>query len=256
MIYFYNVGLWVILFSVVVQNMSESIMTFKRVEKKYLLSQEKYNALWELMSAHLMPDKFHHSTVCSIYYDNENYSLIRQSLEKPVFKEKLRVRSYNTPSPDGEVFIELKKKFKGVVYKRRVAMPCAQASDYLAGRIPPPLNDVTMNEIDWFIKENKVLPKVFIGCDRYAYVALDNPELRITFDKELRWREDRLDLTLGSDGELLTAPGDVLMEIKIPGAAPMWLARMLSDLEVFPTSFSKYGTAFSKHILLNYFTME
>lgn len=236
--------------------MNEAKLTFKRVEKKYLLTQDKYEALWERINGKLTPDEFHHSTVCSIYYDNDNYSLIRQSLEKPVFKAKLRVRSYNTPTADSEVFIELKKKYKGTVYKRRVSMPCSKAAEYLAGKIPPPGDSVTIKEIDWFIRENDLSPKVFIACDRYAYVAVDNPELRITFDKELRHREDRLDLTLGSDGKLLTAPGDVLMEIKIPGAAPMWLARTLSELSIFPTSFSKYGTAFTSHILSDYFIME
>ena len=108
-------------------------------------------------------------------------------------------------------------------------------------------------ELDWFLHENPVKPKAFIACDRTAWVAKDDPELRITFDENLRWRERDLDLTLGSAGEDLTAPGCVLMEIKIPGTAPMWLARLLSELSLFPTGFSKYGTCYRDHILGEYF---
>ena len=124
---------------------------------------------------------------------------------------------------------------------------------YLAGKADPPESSQMTREIDWFLHENDVKPKAFIACDRYAWVDRENAELRITFDENLRWRTDRLDLTLGADGESLTGPGAVLMEIKIPGTAPLWLARLLSDQRVFPTSFSKYGTCYKNHILSEYF---
>ena len=151
------------------------------------------------------------------------------------------------------MFIELKKKYKGMVYKRRLAMDAKTAAAYLAGEARPPESSQMTKEIDWFLRQNRVGPKAFIACDRTAWVAKDDPELRITFDENLRWRETELDLTRGSAGERLTEPGCVLMEIKIPGTAPLWLARLLSEQALFPASFSKYGTCYRNHILGEYF---
>ena len=233
--------------------MGETQLTFKRYEKKYLLSRERYEKLFRALEDHIRPDLYFHSVVCSLYYDTDDYALIRHSIEAPVYKEKLRLRSYGVPAPEDTVFVELKKKFKGMVYKRRLAMSARDASAYLAGEGPPGECSQMTRELDWFLRENKVSPKAFIACDRYAWVAKEDSELRITFDEDLRWRERDLDLTLGSAGEPLTAPGNVLMEIKIPGTAPLWLAHMLSELSVFPTSFSKYGTCYKDHILGEYF---
>jgi len=232
--------------------MGATKLTFKRYEKKYLLSAEQYEALWQRLESYIEPDEFFSSTVCSIYYDDDSYSLIRHSIDKPVYKEKLRLRSYNVPTADGEVFVELKKKFKGIVYKRRVRMTASEAESYLAGHIPAPKDTQMFREIDWFMKMNKPTPKVLIACDREAYRSKEDHDLRITFDRDIRWRNTELSLTDGSHGELLTEPGQVLMEIKIPGAAPLWLAAMLSELEIFPKSFSKYGTCYKNHILEQY----
>ncbi len=233
--------------------MQETILTFKRYEKKYLLSARKFELLWERLREHLVPDLFHRSTVCSIYYDSDDFSLIRHSLEKPVYKEKLRLRSYNVPGPDGEVFVELKKKYKGVVYKRRVRMSAVEAERYLAGQSRPPEEGQILLEIDFFLQTHEVSPKAFIACEREAWVDREEPELRITFDRNLRWRDTDLHLTAGSGGEPLLPDGEVLMEIKIPGAAPLWLAHLLSELEIFPTSFSKYGTCYRQDLLEKYF---
>lgn len=233
--------------------MGDTKLVFKRYEKKYLLSRGQYETLFRELQDHIVPDAYHRSTVCSIYYDTDDYELIRRSIEAPVYKEKLRLRSYGVPGDDGTVFIELKKKYKGMVYKRRVPMGAKAAAAYLAGEAAPTESSQMTREIDWFLHENDVKPKAFIACDRYAWVDRENPELRITFDENLRWRTDRLDLRLGADGESLTEPGAVLMEIKIPGTAPLWLARLLSDQRVFPTGFSKYGTCYKNHILSEYF---
>ena len=233
--------------------MGDTKLVFKRYEKKYLLSARKFELLWERLREHLVPDLFHRSTVCSIYYDSDDFSLIRHSLEKPVYKEKLRLRSYNVPGPDGEVFVELKKKYKGVVYKRRVRMSAVEAERYLAGQSRPPEDGQILREIDFFLQTHEVSPKAFIACEREAWVDREEPELRITFDRNLRWRDTDLHLSSGSGGEPLLPDGEVLMEIKIPGAAPLWLAHLLSELEIFPTSFSKYGTCYRQDLLEKFF---
>jgi len=227
----------------------DTVLSFKRYEKKYILSQEQYEAFMDVASEHLVPDAYFESLVCSIYYDSDSFELIRNSIEAPVYKEKLRVRSYGVPSCEGTVFVELKKKYKGVVYKRRVETTARQAEDWLSGDAPAPVDSQITREIDWFLKMNNVKPQVFIGCDRTSWLDRDNAELRITFDRNLRWRDKDLRLPSGDQGEILLEDGQVLMEIKIPGSAPLWLARLLSDREIFPTTYSKYGTCYKKELL-------
>lgn len=230
--------------------MGETKLTFKRYEKKYLLSAERYARLMERLLPYLEPDEYHQSRICSLYYDRDDFRLIRHSIDGPVYKEKLRVRSYNRePGVDGPVFVELKKKYKGIVYKRRVAMRGSEAEAWLSGKAPAPEDSQMIREIEWFMRENRPSPKVMITCDRLSWRAKDDPELRITFDEHIRWREDRLHMDAGSEGELLLPGGQVLMEIKIPEAAPLWLAHLLSELELFPTSFSKYGTCYKQNLL-------
>ena len=233
--------------------MGETKLSFKRYEKKYLLSRAQYEKLFDALHEHIVPDEYFKSSVCSLYYDTDDYSLIRHSIEAPVYKEKLRLRSYGVPKAEDEIFIELKKKYKGMVYKRRLTMRADEAAAYLAGKAPPPEQTQLTRELDWFLRQNAVKPRVLIACDRTAWVAKDDPELRITFDENLRWRDTDLNLCLGSAGESLTEPGMVLMELKIPGAVPLWLAHLLSELSLFPTGFSKYGTCYKDHILKEYF---
>lgn len=229
--------------------MGDTKLTFKRYEKKYMLTPEKYGMILARIGEYIEPDEYPESTVCSVYYDGGDYHLIRRSIDGPIYKEKLRLRSYGVPDPEDGVFLELKKKFKGVVYKRRALMPAAVAEAYLAGKTAAPENSQILREIDWFLRENLPAPKVFIASDRSSYRGREDGELRITFDENIRWRGEELSLTAGSHGQPLLSDGGVLMEVKLPGAAPMWLARALSELEIFPGSFSKYGTCYTRNVL-------
>jgi len=231
--------------------MGETKLSFKRYEKKYLLPAEVFPRLLERLTPCIEPDEYPRNTVCSVYYDWEDYRLIRHSLDAPVYKEKLRLRAYDPAESGGEVFVELKKKYKGVVYKRRLAMREKQAEDWLAGG-PMPEDSQIARELQWFLRENRLAPKAFIACDRSSWRARENAELRITFDERIRWRERELHLSAGSWGELLLPGGEVLMELKLPGAAPLWLARMLSELKLYPTGFSKYGVCYQDHVLQDY----
>lgn len=223
--------------------------SFKRVEKKYILDPTQYNALLDGMVPYMKADEYGRYTICNIYYDTDDFQLIRASLEKPVYKEKLRLRSYGTPTDDKQVFVEIKKKFDHVVYKRRTVMACAEAVNYLAGDAAAPKDDQICHEIDWFLKTYQPKPQVFIAYDRVALAGIENEELRVTFDTNLRWRDHDLDLRKGDHGELILPQDRILMEIKIPGTAPMWLSHLLSEVGVFPTSFSKYGTCYKENLL-------
>ena len=223
--------------------------SFQRFEKKYLLTPTQYTALLDGMSPYLQPDEYGRYTICNVYYDTDNYQLIRTSLEKPIYKEKLRLRSYGVPGEADNVFVELKKKFHGVVYKRRVVMEASEAVDYLSGAARPHQEGQICHEIDWFLNSYHPVPKVFIAYDREALAGRDDSELRVTFDTNLRWRGSELDLRCGDYGERFLPEDQILMEIKIPGAAPVWLGRLLSETGVFPTSFSKYGTCYRKNLM-------
>lgn len=224
-------------------------LSFQRYEKKYLLTVGQYEKLFRRMEEHIEPDFYFSSTVCSLYYDTDDYSFIRNSIEKPVYKEKLRLRSYNVPGENDPVFVEIKKKFLGIVYKRRVAMPASKAAAWLNEGVHPDEDSQIIREIDWILKSNTLKPKVFTACERTAYVGRVEKSLRITFDKNIRMRSHDLDLRLGSAGETIPPEGGVLMEIKSPYAAPLWLAGLLAEEAVFPTSFSKSGIGYKTYLI-------
>ncbi|HML49005.1 MAG TPA: polyphosphate polymerase domain-containing protein [Clostridia bacterium] len=220
---------------------------FRRIEKKYLLTPAQHEALVQRLRTEMEPDPYGRHTIQNVYWDTDNYALLRASLEKPVYKEKLRVRSYGVPKAGDKVFIELKKKYKGVVYKRRDSMTLSQANAYLSGGTPPRASQI-LREIDQFRLQYDVGPRVFIAYERTAFLGRALPDLRVTFDEDIRWRADRLDLSQGSRGEILLPPGQILMEIKIPEAMPLWMSRALSELSIFPTSFSKVGFCYEQHL--------
>lgn len=222
---------------------------FSRYEKKYMLTSGQLAAMLRGMADHMVEDAYGRYTICNVYYDTDDYQLIRTSLEKPVYKEKLRVRSYGVPGDGDSVFVELKKKFDGVVYKRRVVLDADCAVRYVNDGVVPAQENQICHEIDWFMQSYQPTPKVFIAYDRSAFAGKEDPELRITFDTNLRWRDTELDLRAGDHGALFLPEGKTLMEIKIPGTAPVWLAHLLSEIGAFPTSFSKYGSCYKQHLI-------
>lgn len=217
---------------------------FERTEKKYILTLSQRRRLLEVISRYIKPDEYGESTVCSLYFDTDDSRLIRHSMEKPVYKEKLRLRSYSTPKRDSNVFLELKKKYNGVVYKRRQTLKYTQAMDYIREGIMPNDSQI-MREIDWAMQYYPgIAPKMFIAYDRTAFYSKTDHELRITFDRNVRFRTDNLDLAKGHYGERILDANLCIMEIKALSAMPLWLTQALSDLKIFPGSFSKYGTAY------------
>lgn len=220
-------------------------LEFMRREKKYLLTEKSYQLLQSSLLSRFEAESYSGETVCSIYYDTSDHLLIRLSLEHPVYKEKFRVRWYGSTPHNGIVYAEIKKKYRGVVYKRRI--PSDPASVRLlehTGHIPVEAQSAASREMEWLFKRYPLRPAVMIAYEREAWHCRDHPSLRITFDRNLRARDHSLDLEKGDEGILFMQPGSVLMEIKFPGASPLWLARILSQCQVFPTRFSKYGTWF------------
>ena len=224
----------------------EASYTFKRIEKKYLLTESQYEALFQRIGSHLRPDEFGRSTVLSLYLDTPDHRIIRNSIEAVDYKEKLRLRSYGTAAADSRVFLELKKKFGGVVYKRRASMTLAEAERYLRTGVKP-FESQIMSEIDWAMKlYGRPQGAMLIACEREAWFDEEHPDLRLTFDRNIRSRENELRLDKGSAGVNLLPKDTVLLEIKTAGAMPLWLAQALDEEGILPGSFSKYGTAYTR----------
>lgn len=221
---------------------------FKRYEKKYLLSAGQEEQLLERLKGYMALDKYGETTICNIYFDTPDFDLIRQSIEAPLYKEKLRLRSYGVPeNPEHKVFVEIKKKFKGIVYKRREQLRLKEAEDYLYRGIHPEKDSQILREIDWFLKTNPVKPQVYLSYDRRAFAGIEDPELRLTIDRNIRCRRTGLNLIEGSAGETLLPDKTFLMEIKIADAMPLWMSDILSELKIYPVSISKYGRYYQTH---------
>lgn len=224
---------------------------FQRYELKYLVTNDQREIIMKEMSDRMKGDQYGKSTICNIYFDLPNYYLIRKSLEKPAYKEKLRVRSYGTANSASTVFVELKKKYKDVVYKRRISLPEREAMYYLCSDATGGLPGQIGREIDYFrgFYEN-LQPRVFLSYDREAFYAKDDDSFRVTFDENIMWRDYDLSLTKGAYGKQILEPNQSLMEIKVGSAMPLWMVSILTKNQIYKTSFSKYGRAY-QDILLN-----
>ena len=219
-------------------------MIFKRYEIKYMLTHKQKQELCRLMENEMIADQHGKSTVQSLYFDTPDYLLIRRSLDKPYYKEKLRLRSYGVANEDSSVFIELKKKYDSVVYKRRIGMTEQEANAYLLQHKPIADSQIA-HEIDYCMKYyHDLTPKVLLSYEREAFYHKTDRNLRITFDENILWRDYDVDLKTGIYGTPILHDDQVLMEVKTAGAMPLWLVKFLSTNRIYKTSFSKYGTAY------------
>lgn len=224
-------------------NMSD-ITVFKRFEKKYFMTEAQKEEFLKRTADYMKADAYGMTTIMNIYFDNRDYDLIRSSIEAPVYKEKLRLRSYGIPAKEDKVFTEIKKKYDGIVYKRRAVMNLSEAEGFLYHRIKPSEDSQIIREIEYFLKFYNPEPKLFIAYDRTAYVGNEDPSFRATIDKDIRYRENDLYLEDGDSGKRVFEDRRYLLEIKVPGAFPLWMASILNDLQIYPVSFSKYGAIY------------
>lgn len=219
---------------------------FERMEYKYKITREQQKKLLEMFPSTVMPDSYGLSEIFNLYYDTEDYRIIRSSIEKPVYKEKLRVRSYGRVDDNDLVFVELKKKYDGIVYKRRIEKTYGETLEYLKDSANTDSSQIG-REIGYFLDFYQNLkPMMFIGYERIAYFDKNDNDFRVTFDQKIRYRQDKLTLSEDNTGTDLLEADEVLMEIKIMGAMPLWLAEALSQLKIYKASFSKYGNAYKQ----------
>lgn len=233
-----------------------AIEVFNRHEHKYMLDKKTFQKVIKVMDEHMVIDSHNVNhkpyTIANLYFDTPDDYLIRTSLSKPEYKEKLRLRAYGIPNEDSKVFLEIKKKFKGVVNKRRTTLKLNEAYDFIKTGILPQTKDYmniqVLHEIEYFLKIYNISPKLYLAYDRIAYFEKNNKDLRISFDMNIRSRRCDLRLENGDFGDLLLGGDIYLMEIKTSLAKPLWLTHMLADLEIKRKSFSKYGTEYKTMI--------
>ena len=233
-----------------------SIEVFNRYEKKYRIKQDVYIELRKRLDAYMEADK--HSkqggfyTICNIYYDTDQNDLIRTSIEGKVYKEKLRLRSYGVVTSNSNVYLEIKKKYNKRVNKRRTTLKLAEAYEYVRTKQKPEANTYigrqVLSEIDYFLHRMDLKPRVFLAYDRCALFGKEDKNFRVTFDRNIITRRYDVGLEYGVYGEKLLEDDEWIMEVKIDKSMPLWMTKILSELHIYPTSFSKYGTEYKKFL--------
>lgn len=221
---------------------------FERSEKKYLLDRKTLTAFMDRIKSHIAPSEYCNSKIRNIYFDTDDDFLVRSSNEKPVYKEKLRMRCYGVPDEKSRVFLEIKRKVDGTVCKRRTALYYKDAEQCLtSGKLPESTGQIG-REIEYFIKKYNVKPKLYMSYDRKAYVGAEDKNLRLTVDTNIVSRSENVVLGGPNEGRQLLPEGYFLMEIKTASVFPLWLSHTLSELGIYPTSFSKYGSIYKESV--------
>jgi len=228
---------------------------FNRYENKYLINRAQYEKLLANLSVKMKPDKYNKDgrmyKIYNIYYDTESNDLIRTSLEKPVYKEKIRLRAYSIVKDSDVVFVEIKKKFDGLVNKRRIAIPLSQAKQFLAGKkisSKDYIDSQVSQEIREILQREKLVPKTYISYERMALFERDNDDLRVSFDHSITSSQENIGLDRKVFGKQLLNDDQYLMEIKTRWNMPLWLTKLLADYKIQPVSFSKYGKSYLNNL--------
>lgn len=221
---------------------------FKRVEKKYELTTNEYIYIKNKIKEKMLEDEHGKSTILNIYFDTKNYDLIRHSISKPIYKDKIRLRSYNTPNIKSDVFLEIKRKYEGVVSKRRIKIKLGDFNNFLdfnkEGQVE--------NELLYYFNLYNLESKMFLSYDRVAYYLKEDRNFRLTFDNNIIARNYDLNLEKGVYGEYILDNNKYMMEVKTTGAMPLWFVKILNELELKPCNYSKYGEAYTRIVLQNY----
>jgi SPX domain-containing protein involved in vacuolar polyphosphate accumulation len=223
--------------------MTEPIDTFERVEDKYSLTYAQAEQVKKAIAAHVKEDVYYKYTVHSIYYDSIDSQLVIHSLNSTEYRMKLRSRCYTQPEDDTPAFLETKKKLGDIVYKRRFQLSTKELEDYTEYGIPHHVHNNTADEVDYVMKYYNLEPKVLILYERECWAGIQEADVRITFDTNIRYRIDDINLRERGDEKPLTKD-TVIMEVKAMDRYPMWLVKVLSEMKLYKRSFSKYGNIY------------
>lgn len=229
------------------------IRIFKRTEKKYLLSYADATAFLDSIADKIIEDEYPHSTVTSLYLDTPTALLLRRSIEGGIYKEKLRLRWYGDITADGRVYLELKKKYMGTVYKRRCAVTLQGMQTYFEGGELFDDGQIAREFDHSMHYYNMPKPYLAVIYERDAYVLRETRSVRITIDRNVRYKNANESVLYGgfesADTKEILPTDTVIMEIKTDGAVPLWLSRTLGRFGILPNSFSKCGNAYQKELM-------
>ena len=221
---------------------------FKRYEKKYLITVEQSIILQQIMSQYMVPDQHDEYLVQNLYYDTDRWDIVQTSINKPLYKEKMRLRCYGEAHHKSEFYLELKKKYKGIVYKRRITIPAQSLVNSSVHTVVSETQSQISRELDFYFRENEIAEKIYISYQRIAFVGKEAKELRVTFDADIRFRLGDLIFSNSTDGQHILSEDKMIMEIKTPVGMPLWMASALTENNIFPTAFSKFGICYTEHI--------
>ncbi len=225
-------------------------MFFKRHEMKYKLTYKEYKYLVDLMKKYMQIDEYKRNKITNIYYDTEDYKVIRNSLEKPKYKEKLRMRMYGDTEINDKVFVELKKKFKGIVYKRRIIL---DKNDQIFEIEKINMDNQVLKEIKYFLSlYNEIKPMIHLSYYREAYKGIEDSEFRMTFDFDIKVRNEDITFLSSRYDKNILDDDTVILEVKTVSGLPNWLLDFFKENEILQTSFSKYGEAYKKYLIKDF----
>ncbi len=231
--------------------------SFLRKEKKYLVNAFQMEKLITIIKQYMDYDRYcidgKWYLIRNVYYDTSDNQLIRLSTNKPYYKEKMRIRKYGQYHDHLDTyFLEIKKKTGGLVSKRRVKLSYEELDLFLKdGTIPDCDNYMTkqvLKEFQYFFTYRHVQPAAYITYERLAFLGKDDKTFRLTFDRNLLSRRDDFDFDNDRNLEYIIDSDKMIMEIKIVGSLPLWLVHALSELRIYPLSFSKYGREYQNMI--------
>lgn len=219
---------------------------FKRFEQKYILTKEQFININDMLDKYFNKDKYFKSNIYNIYFDNDNNDMIINSIEKPIYKQKVRLRSYKEAEEKDTVFLEVKKKYKGIVYKRRVNITLKEFGNYFHRKQFPKCDQQIIKEIDYVINYFNLHPSIFVAYDRLSYYAKDDKNFRITFDTNLRSRFNNFSLNDTNENKAFFDDEVYIMEVKSLYNLPIWFITILNENKIYPRSFSKVGNIYKK----------
>ncbi len=231
---------------------------FKRIEKKYVINSFQHDELISRFNEYMRKDYYSRDgayTIYNIYFDNDSNTMIHKSNMKPVFKEKIRIRTYDITDSEHCSFLEIKRKISKTVSKRRIAAPYGELEKFIYNNeVPSSLTKKEKQiaqELSYSINQYNSYPKVFLSYKREAFYDKENDDFRVTFDKDIIYRYDNVNFSSGNYGKNILNQDSYIMEIKFENALPLWITRLLSELKIYPTSYSKYGEIYKNEIREN-----
>lgn len=221
---------------------------FRRKESKYIVDKAVFAQLETELKTYMVADEYANSTITNIYFDNEQFEMIQDAIDKKYGREKVRMRVYDAqPSKNSQAFLEIKKKENKIGFKYRLTSTPLAVMEYVEKGLADQTmaDEKVMSELATLKKRyGSIKPKMYIYYDRVSFKGKEDQKVRVTVDQNLLYRADHIDVERGRFGKALLDPDKVILEIKVAEEQPTWLVDLLEKYQIQKQSFSKYGNAY------------